>query len=912
MSGDMGNVARPRKRPRRLGRAQVSWPPALCTLKELLYEVYLAAGAPSLDEIAEGVAANDELPGSPGRDTVRRVISESAMPPSLADVVSVAAVLARSAAWEPEDLTGRVRSLWMAARMAQGAGRLISEYADDDRLVLEDLEVHHVMDVGGAQGQFGVLPAYVRREHDRRLEEVVAAAEGGHSGIAVLVGGSSTGKTRALWEAVRRLPVGWRLWHPLSPTRPEAALAGLGEIAPRTVVWLNEAQYYLSPGGLGEQVAAGLRGLLNDPSRAPVLVLATLWPEHWDTLTTRTDPDRHPHARELLKGHAIRVPDAFTSHDLVALSETADGDPRLTLAADRAADAQITQYLAGVPVLLSRYEMANGATQALIHAAMDARRLGAGPYLPLAWLADAALGYLTDTEYHALSDEWLTRTLNYVTTPCNGIPGILTPVKTSILVGRRNTRPNPVKPSDARTLGPHYLLADYLDQHGRRQRAETIPPTDFWTAASNHTHSTDLDTLGNSAWRLGLYRDAAQLHKHATTRGDAHAAATLVERFHQLHPTDPRPAQWAAAHAPLDDAYAVARLLEALKHAGAQDQVGTLLARDPATHVSLNNASAVARLLGRLWHAGAQEQLNSLATRAAAHMPLDDPFNLARLLEVFRGLTHAGAQDQTDTLTTRAAAHTPLNDPYTVFSVLALLREAGAQDQVNALLARDPATHVSLNAPYSVYLLLIAFEQEGAQDQVTTLLARGLTTHMPLDNPAHVADLLDFLRKAGAQDQVDILLARDPATHVSLDTPYTVAGLLEALGRAGAQDQVDALLARHPSTHAFLDNPRGVARLLEALREAGAQDQVDSLLARHPATHVSLNDPTGVAQLLEALRGAGAQDQAATLATAHRALDDGSEFAWLVRGSQEADAWLEEFRLGPELDRRPWSWDDLE
>ena len=42
-------------------------------------------------------------------------------------------------------------------------------------------------------------------------------------------------------------------------------------------MWLNEAQFYLDPAeaGLGERVAAGLRELLRDPGRAPVLVLAT-------------------------------------------------------------------------------------------------------------------------------------------------------------------------------------------------------------------------------------------------------------------------------------------------------------------------------------------------------------------------------------------------------------------------------------------------------------------------------------------------------------------------------------------------------------------------------------------------------------------------------------------------------------
>ncbi|WP_061297983.1 hypothetical protein [Herbidospora cretacea] len=246
------------------------------------------------------------------------------------------------------------------------------------------------------------LPAYVPREHDGHLNKVVAQAAAGASRIAVLVGGSSTGKTRACWEALRplrELPQQWRLWHPIDPTRPDATLADLERIGPYTVVWLNEAQFYLTDPTLGERVAAGLRDLLRDPQRGPILVLATLWPAYWDTLTTRAGSDPHAQARELLDGHAITVPDAFTSADLTTLTQLAAADPRLKEASDRGGDGQITQYLAGVPTLMDRYHQPPPATQALIHAAMDARRLGCGPNLPLGLLAAAAPGYLTDTQW---------------------------------------------------------------------------------------------------------------------------------------------------------------------------------------------------------------------------------------------------------------------------------------------------------------------------------------------------------------------------------------------------------------------------------------------------------------------------------------------------------------------------------
>ena len=167
---------------------------------------------------------------------------------------------------------------------------------------------------------------------------MVRAAAEGRSGIAVLVGGSSTGKTRACWEALALLrdqDPPWRLWHPIDPSRPDAALAELPGIGPRTVVWLNEAQFYLDPAeaGLGERVAAGLRELLRDPGRAPVLVLATVWPQFWDALTARPagGDDPHAQARELLAGHDITVPAAFTPAQMSQLTRAADA--RMALAA---------------------------------------------------------------------------------------------------------------------------------------------------------------------------------------------------------------------------------------------------------------------------------------------------------------------------------------------------------------------------------------------------------------------------------------------------------------------------------------------------------------------------------------------------------------------------------------------------
>lgn len=75
-------------------------------------------------------------------------------------------------------------------------------------------------------------------------------------------------------------------------------------------------------GGVGNgcQRAAGTTA---GPVRAPVLVLATLWPQFWDILTARPpagEGDPHAQAGELLSGWDISVPGAFTQAQMQRLA----------------------------------------------------------------------------------------------------------------------------------------------------------------------------------------------------------------------------------------------------------------------------------------------------------------------------------------------------------------------------------------------------------------------------------------------------------------------------------------------------------------------------------------------------------------------------------------------------------------
>ena len=811
------------------------------------------------------LAAESGVPAATVNDWARG----KALPRDAAQVEQVGTVLARWAGQAPLPLAE-----WERLLEADQAARGLGEPGPGQPIGALDpfaLEVHRPVTVEVPGRDLPLLPPYVCRSHDEVLAEAAGQAAAGRSVLKVLVGGSSTGKTRACWEVLRHLPDRWRLWHPFDPTRPEAALADLIRVGPLTVVWLNETQLYLdTPRDTGERVAAALTTLLTDAGRGPVLVLGTLWPEYWDALTR--EDSSHPQARLLLAGADVRVPETFTGPALDQLRLAGAEDPRLAAAA-AAADGQITQFLAGAPVLLARYRNAPPPARAVIEAAMDARRLGHGPALPHALLETAAPAYLTDTEWDTAGEDWLEQALAYTAAPCKGTAGPLTRIR---------PRPSAPGPGDAAT-GPAYRLADWLDQHGRAHRADTFPPDGFWIGG-RHTRPSDQIALAVAARDRGLYRHAAQLFKYAADRGNL-PAPRLVTLMAGISPADPRAAQFAVACASLKAPATVAWLLEALRETGANDQAGVLLARDPAAHASLEDARGVAELLEALRKAGAGDQAAALAARATAHVSLEDPESVAWLLPALRKVSTGG---QVAALLARAAARIPLEDAYAVTRLLKALRKIGA----GILLARDPAAHVSLEDLYGVGTLLEALRETGANDQAGVLLARDPAAHAPLEYPGGVAWLLEALRKTGAGDQAGVLLARDPAAHASLEDARGVARLLEALRKAGAGDQVAALAAR-ATAHASLEDPWGVQELLKALRETGAGDQAAAFAARATA-HVSLENPANVAWLLEALRETGANDQAGVLLArdpaAHVSLENPANVAWLLEALRNTGA----------------------
>jgi hypothetical protein len=506
MSGDRNDGGAVRRR-RVIPRPRVP-PGPLADLKALVYELYLEAGPPTLDEMAAWVAEDEELAGAPGRDTIARIIGDPGMPASQADVVAVISVLARAARWDLKDAAGRARGLWVAARMgsARSAAGARVDQADPRRL-----GVHAAISVPGVSDQ--VPPEYVLRDSDDGQfgvrAKIATAAERG--GFVLLVGGSSVGKTRSAFEAVTAVLPEWRLVHPAGPAEV-AALAAAP--SPRTVVWLDELQRYFD----GEYGLTGavVRVLLN-PAHSAVII-GTLWPDRYTAYTIVPPPggaDPHAREREVLElAEVVRINPVFRPAEQERARAAAARDPRLRVALG-AAGYGLTQTLAAAPQLVAHWEDAQTAEPyawAVLTSALDVARLGARAPLSADLLRAAAVDYCTSQQQAEAPDNWFEQALAYATGKLHGAAAALSPAGAGM----------------GRLAG--YTAADYLIQHASRERRYARVPASTWNAILSYVcDPADVSRLADSASNRLLYQYAIPLYRHAADAGDEAAAVELAE-----------------------------------------------------------------------------------------------------------------------------------------------------------------------------------------------------------------------------------------------------------------------------------------------------------------------------------------------------------------------------------------------
>ena len=654
MSGD-GKGRGPVRRPRVIERPQVP-PGPLADLKALIYELYLRAGTPTLDEITTAVVDDGELAGAPGRDTISRVIGDPGLPTSQADVVAVVTVLARAARWDPRDAAGRARDLWVAAWMASArypAGGIRVSQADPRRL-----GVHAAISVPGVPDE--IPPEYVPRDADGGESgvraKVAAAAERG--GFVLLVGGSSVGKTRCVFEAVTALLSDWWLVHPAGP----GEVAALVQAPPRRiVVWLDELQRYLD----GERGLTGgvVRGLLNGPH--PIVIVGTLWPDRYNAYTAVPAPgatDPHAREREVLDLAAvIRIAPEFSPAEQDRARTAAGHDRRLAVAL-KAAGYGLTQTLAAAPQLVARWENAqtdDPYAWAVLTAALDVARLGARGPLSADFLRAAAPGYCTSQQQAEALDNWFEQALAYATEKLHGAVAALSPAGAGIM---------------GQVSG--YIVADYLVQHASRERRYSRVPASTWDALVHHIGDpADAARLADSARNRLLYRYAISLYRHAADAGDGSAASRLAGLLAGRGDLD-EAEQILRARADAGDGFAAERLVELLADRGDLDELraradagdedaAERLARLLADRGDLDglraqadagNGYAAGQLAGLLAGCGDLDEAEQILRAWADAGNEDAAWRLARLLadcgdlDGLRGRADAGDEDAAERL----------------------------------------------------------------------------------------------------------------------------------------------------------------------------------------------------------------------------------------------------------------------
>ncbi|MEV0901369.1 hypothetical protein [Actinoplanes sp. NPDC049802] len=87
-------------------------------LRDVVYRLYAEADRPRLAELAQRIAGDDDLPGSPGRDLIGKIIGGDGLA-GQRDTVTVAVALARAAGrGDLAPIADQVRQLWITAAMA--------------------------------------------------------------------------------------------------------------------------------------------------------------------------------------------------------------------------------------------------------------------------------------------------------------------------------------------------------------------------------------------------------------------------------------------------------------------------------------------------------------------------------------------------------------------------------------------------------------------------------------------------------------------------------------------------------------------------------------------------------------------------------------------------------------------------
>lgn len=410
---------------------------------------------------------------------------------------------------------------------------------------------------GGGDGS--ALPPYVLRDVDGQVrDELRIAAESG--GFVLLTGDSTAGKSRTALEAVREVLPGHLLLAPPSEADLRPLRRAPNEPAyDRHVLWLDDLERYLGPGGLEPS-------LLTSLIRSHLVVLATLRDERYDALRETADElsgeggSRRMTAdsgrRVLNMVEPIVVRRLWSDAELARVAQA--DDRRLHEAHARHGVHGIAEYLAAGPELLAEWRRAVRATAkgghprgaALVAAAVDLARVGLIGDLPVALLQEAHHGYLKALGGTALRPEPYADALVWTSQVRFGVASLL-------MEGEREGTKRPF---------------DYLvDSVARDPRAPDVPDS-VWRAALKHADDGTRPLIARIASFSEQWAIAEQAWRPLAELGDEEAVInyTSARLFQGVDPVEVEPLLRPVAEAGI--AVAQLNLAALLKMKGAEEE----------------------------------------------------------------------------------------------------------------------------------------------------------------------------------------------------------------------------------------------------------------------------------------------------------------------------------------------------
>ena len=597
------------------------------------------------------------------------------------------------------------------------------------------------------------LPLYIRRDLDRDLRAWVTAHRKS-GGFLLLVGPAASGKTRCASELVHNMLADWPMFMPSTSAQLTAYFEA--KLAPRRlIVWLNETQKFLGQGGLTSTTARHILAL----SR-PVIIIGTMWPQHYDTLTGPPDPahgDTNQDSREILTMLAERMDllPGFSRAELDRSISLATRDPRIAEAVSERGNWNPTETLAAAPGLISRWlNAADPYGAAVITAAVIARRCGHPDPLPANVLESLAETVLTPTARARATGRWFQTALDWARAPVRGpvapltphatAPGVIEGDQVSDILVHCAVRDKSV-PGHIIAESIWLLLIDHATPKACRQIAKVAyeqrhehqaPITEraiSKAAAAGHVGA--MFNLGVLLHEQGRDDEAEEWYRKAATAGNARAMFNLMFLL-ERQGKDEEAEEWFGkfnAVAGLDQGPMTLRDMRVLLGLLHDDDLWERRYREKA---AAGDAEAMYNLAGLLVKQGKSGEAEEWYRKAAAAGNAEAPADLGDLL------VKQGKDDQAGEWYRKAAAAGIARATY---NVGVLLHRQGNDDQAEECF-RKAATAGIAEAMYSLGVLL---HGQGNDDQAEEWYRKAAAA----GNAEAMSSLGDLLAKQGKDEE---------------------------------------------------------------------------------------------------------------------------------------------------------------